>query len=491
MAFELDDLLPQHVREGAASQTKKWSDMQVAIFDSVRTTSEASLVEAVAGSGKTTTLVEAMKHGGMSPIFLAFNKSIAEELKSKVPAKATVKTLNALGHMILTRKRPGAKLEKWKSHNYFREHMSQALFEQLGLAAVRVVSVAKGSAVGIRGIATEDEFYDIAERYCTDIDLSLLPTLAKVAHRGFDELLRDPNSFDFDDQLYVPISEGWSFPRFDCAFVDEAQDLNAIQHLMLRALSTRIIAVGDRRQAIYGFRGALTTSMDILRDDFSMREFPLSITYRCAREITRMAQSIVPQIQWREDAPEGIIHYATEYPQPIAYDPKCMIVCRNNAPIFELALQFLRDNVPCRVLSSFLDEFEKFINGFKCETSAQLRTKLELWITHEREKCSLNGATGRLEGHEDRFATALLFCEQFATVQKIIGAIRSLVTSTAGPRISTVHRAKGLEASTVHQLRYDLIPSPRAISPEQLTQEENLRYVAITRAKDSLIFLPN
>lgn len=480
--IDLDSLLP-------SPQPKRvWSPYQLEVY---RESADPHLnihVEAVAGGAKTSTLVETARRLNGYSLFLAFNKSIASELASRVTQSTTVRTLNALGHGILTRKRPGAQFNQWKVHNYLRSNMSADLYQLLGPAVGKVVSVAKGSALGIGDSISDADFERIAEDYCPDIEDS--PAIAKIAGRAFFDSVSNTSEFDFDDQLYVPILEGWTFPSYPTVFVDEAQDLNRIQHLMLRALvnrGARIIAVGDRHQAIYGFRGALSDSMDKLLTEFQGIELPLSITYRCAKVITALAQTMVPQIQCADSAPEGQIINHEQYPELSFYRDGDLVVCRNNAPIFGLALQFLRARVHCRVMSSFLEEIEKFIRGFKVRTSAQLQSKLDAW--YERQKDDRR--PWRAEACADKYETLSAFCKEFFTVDAILSAIRTLSTSISGPRISTIHRAKGLEADRAIMLRYDLLPSPKAITPEQLAQEENLRYVAITRAKSELHFLPN
>jgi len=55
--------------------------------------------------------------------------------------------------------------------------------------------------------------------------------------------------------------------------------------------------------------------------------------------------------------------------------------------------------------------------------------------------------------------------------------------------LTTAHKSKGLEFSRVYILRYDLFPHKKAKRPKDLAQEANMKYVAITRAKDELHIL--
>ena len=58
-----------------------------------------------------------------------------------------------------------------------------------------------------------------------------------------------------------------------------------------------------------------------------------------------------------------------------------------------------------------------------------------------------------------------------------------------GVVLSTIHKSKGLEADNVFILDVNLIPSKYATTKDQLKQERNLLYVAITRAKNKLIYI--
>src|SRR5690606_11453384 len=111
---------------------------------------------------------------------------------------------------------------------------------------------------------------------------------------------------DFDDQIYMPTLFGGSFPRFPLVMVDEAQDLSPLNHAMLERLVTnRLIAVGDPWQSIYAFRGADRYSMERLQQRFSMRELPLSVSFRCPIEIVKRARFRAPHMQWPEWAKSG------------------------------------------------------------------------------------------------------------------------------------------------------------------------------------------
>jgi len=101
--MNLDDLLKDSSIEAKAETGKQWSEYQKAVFTHIRESRKSRIVEAVAGSGKTTTIVEGMKYlpQGSSALFLAFNRAIADELGQRVPAGVQASTFHALGVYIL------------------------------------------------------------------------------------------------------------------------------------------------------------------------------------------------------------------------------------------------------------------------------------------------------------------------------------------------------------------------------------------------------
>lgn len=479
--MNLDDLLHKPKRNIV------WSDMQEAIFAA----DGPKIIQGVAGCSKTTTLVEDTNRRGGEALMLAFNKGIATELASRVSG-ATVKTLNALGHQILMRKHPGAKLDSWRISKRLRQVMDPASYQDFGKATAQAISLAKANAIFAPVFA---DFVELMTNYELEVPTDMLAPLARVAERVWKDMMGNAqiSTFDFDDQLFIPIRDNHTFPLFDYIYVDEAQDLSPIQHLMVGRMVDRgaiLTAVGDRAQAIYGFRGATSDSMDLLKQTFRLKELPLSITYRCPKSVVSLAQQFVPQILAAPWAKDGEVRNLDQYPDPAQYQIEDLIVCRNNAPIFSLALQFVRVGLPCRVMSNFLEVLEKFIEDFDAQSSKDLRTKLDVWYGKEKTLCENSGRFGRLSGIEDRYQTLVAFCEKFDSVDEIIRTIRQLATSTNGPRIATIHKAKGLEADHVFILRPDLLPSPRAQSEAQIQAERNLQYVGITRAASVLTFLP-
>lgn len=273
-----------------------WSPEQTRIFDAlVDPALRHLLIVASAGSGKTTTIVQCAQ--GLSPYvahrFLAFNKSIADELSSRLPRHCQASTFHSAGISALKRAGYKPRIDGQKTSFLLRKQgLSKSDFQLYASAACRLVGYAKNAGLGVLRPATPEAFQSLLSHF-------------DVSHEGSDselialasKLLASSNSetnfIDFDDMLYLPLLLGLPFDRVATLFVDEAQDTNEIQRALLGKMlapTGRLVAVGDPSQSIYGFRGASSDAMTLLRNDFDMTVLPLSVSYRCSVAVVREAQ---------------------------------------------------------------------------------------------------------------------------------------------------------------------------------------------------------
>ena len=260
------------------------SPYQEAIFDFVRGGTGHGMIEAVAGSGKSTTLLKALEllPQTASVAFVAFNREIARHLRAQAPAQAKVCTLHSLGYeavrqaygnAITLDDRKTARIVNGLIPGDLRAREADARRE-LG----RLVSLARATLVDL---ADRHAVAELVDRY--DISLGIdQGQIASLLGQALDESLWQHNVIDYDDMVYLPVRLGLRMPQFDVLLVDEAQDLNAAQiELVLQSVGPggRVIAVGDRRQSIYGWRGADTEAIPNLIGRLRATTLPLSISY--------------------------------------------------------------------------------------------------------------------------------------------------------------------------------------------------------------------
>ena len=221
------------------------------------------LVDAVPGSGKTTTCVEAANRiNESSSIFLAFNKHIAQELGSRLTNMKT-KTIHALGLGSLGFR--DAKIEAYKYHGLVREFLKDKALssEESALTQTRIISLLSLTQLTLTDSTNPKALQTVANHYGLDqtdwqfVSAAVAPILEKGKQIA-------PQVIDFNDMVWLPyVLERYPDPN-RWVFVDEAQDLNPAQlDLVMKARRQggRIIFVGDKRQAIYGFTGADTQSI--------------------------------------------------------------------------------------------------------------------------------------------------------------------------------------------------------------------------------------
>jgi len=273
-----------------------WSTEQQRIFSALADpTLRHLLVVASAGSGKTTTIVQCTAE--LSPYvahrFLAFNKSIATELESRLPRHCIASTFHSAGMGALKRAGIKSRIDAQKTNFLLRKQgLSKTDFQTYASAACRLVSYAKNAGLGALHSADTLAFQRLLTHFDVQHegnDAELISIASKLLYSSNNEM----SFIDFDDMLYQPLRMGLPFDRVATLFVDEAQDTNEIQRAILRRMlapTGRLVAVGDPSQSIYGFRGASSDAMSLLRSEFAMTVLPLSVSYRCSVSVVKEAQ---------------------------------------------------------------------------------------------------------------------------------------------------------------------------------------------------------
>lgn len=491
-----------NIEDEPRDTTRRWSTFQTSIFAFVEHGQGNAIVEAVAGSGKSTTIIEAMKLVRGSAIFLAFNKSIADELKKKGVNARTFHSL-CFGVVLNSLK---ATLEQDKLKKLLRENaglesgpdeMSVAEERLYGAFAMRLVGLAKQVGMGFLTPDTFDAWVDICNHHDIEpeSELANLQRGIEIARMLLDWSNKDRQRVDFDDMLYIAVRDRLSLPKFDFIFVDEAQDTNMIQREILRMIQrpgARMVAVGDPAQAIYGFRGADARSLHMIAQEFNAVTLPLSISYRCAASVVKYAQQWVDHIQAREGAPEGEVNRRGLDWSPEDFSPNDLVVCRKTAPLISLAFKCIRFNVPAQVMGRDIGQgLKALIKKMNPRNIDDLVVKLGKFQEREIAKARKDDDEKKIESIQDKVGSLLFLIdalrEDRRDLQGLDAGIDYLFKDKQNAvKLATIHKAKGLEADTVWWLDFDQCPAQWARQPWQKQEEIHLCYVAATRAKNTL-----
>ena len=471
----------------------KYSPYQEAIFAFVAFSPDSAIVQAVAGSGKTTTIVEALNRApqGTNSIFLAFNKAISEELKSR---GVNARTFHSITYSPALRAIGAKTVNANKLRELTRASFPPDINRTYGNMAQKLVGLARNAGIGAIADDTEEAWQALADRHdiAPDEEGASMVTGITVA-RQLLQLCNASKEADFDDLLYQVVRLNIPLPRFDLVMVDESQDTNAIQRAILRKVLTprgRVIAVGDSAQAIYGFRGADSSSMALIAKEFNCTPLPLTITYRCAAAIVAYASQWAP-LEAAPDAPAGEVNDLQDRWSLVDFEPQDMVVCRTNAPLISLAYSLIRARVPCHIMGRDIGAgLTSLIEKLQPKGIDALAEKLGAWRDREAAKAALKGDDAKVAAILDKADCIMVLIDSLPenerTVPALCRTIDSLFSGTTGVTLASIHKSKGLEADTVWWLNRSACPSKWAKQAWQQEQERNLCYVAATRAKTTL-----
>lgn len=486
------------------------SPQQQAFYDWIDNEQGSCVLEAVAGAGKTTTLIQALSRMKGDVFFGAFNKNIADEIKSRVPrdleAKVDVSTMHAAGFRFWRRVAKTVKVDGNKCRTIFREASDKFTeyrpFEQ---AALSLVSLAKQSGFGCLVRATEQSWAGLIEHH--DIECpplqdgrdsqQLVVSLAqKTLQRSIE---RDMEVVDFDDMIYAPLYHNVKVWEHDWVLVDEAQDTNATRRaLALRMLKRggRLVAVGDRHQAIYGFTGADADALDLIATAVNAKLLPLTTTFRCPKAVVAYSRAWVKHIEAAATAPEGSVAQGELAKLSELARPGDAVLCRFNAPLLQNVYAFIAKGIPARVEGREIGAGLKALaTRWKARSLLQLANYLEAYLESETGKLRAKEKESKAAALEDKVAClhvviARVKANGGTTVDDLCAEIDKLFGDGESKEMvvfSSIHKSKGREWNRVVWLQTG--PSPWARKAWEQQQESNLCYVAATRSKNELVLV--
>lgn len=487
-----------------------WSQYQQDVFNFVEHGKGSAVISAVAGSGKTTTIVECAKRipSNKSVLFLAFNKNIATELGQRLAPYRNVEccTLHSYGFRAI-RKALGTQRANVKYTKY-RDYIANNISILSGIVGdeseesikrsyiYNVTNLLNMCRINLVQKGETDKITAIAEHHSIDLfadEVDAVSILLETCYHLSD------NNIDFCDQITMPCTTLKRFcDKYDYVFVDECQDLSKAQReLMLLALKKdgRFIAVGDRKQAINGFAGAGCDSFDLLAE-IAKKELPLSVNYRCGSKIIDLAQIIVPQIQAHEGAICGEIYEVEDFNALKGGD---MILCRKTAPLIRLCLKMITNNMAARVKGQDIGKgLVTLIERLKPKNIMYLYDKLDAELDRIKKHAEAKGIKNvdncvAVASFKDKVECISAFAETCSGIAELKRKIEYVFSDTAqrnGITLSTVHKSKGLENERVFIILPNKLPLTWKGQQEwEWEQEQNLKYVAITRAKSALYFV--
>lgn len=550
-----------------------------------RTSRGSVLISALAGTGKTSTLLWLLPSLSGDICVGAFNVPIARELEHRsklagiIPAPGSrldIGTVHKIGRRMLVdylaKEFPGTgsidvrdnesggnkiklildSLWKgvWLSENGPRRGPVQTgKFKYLATSIggthliAKLVEMGKNCGVGLAG---GWEWWEVAEHFQI---WGWRPPSETVQDQVFDlcdeileeslRLWEESRVIDIPDMIYLPLKLGLT-ANYRWVLIDEGQDLSNVRQMFAANLLDpehgRMIIVSDRNQAIYGFSGADSDALENIVTHIHARVAPgllgpdafaahpidrmkLSVSWRSTKAIIRWARTWVPDFQAAPDAEEG---------KPVEEVEESMfwckatageigtghaILCRNFAPLIPIAFKLMKNKIACSIEgrdlgAGLISMAKRITRDAKSATLGYLHNKLveefDFLLENAAEERGSTCDLTKEEAYAQDQVQALKFVVEIALGQvdrealidpALFDAIRELFVDTdknnansrLGVKLSTVHKAKGKEWPVVWIWgRNRFMPSPRARSDWERAQEENLIYVAGTRAMKEL-----
>jgi hypothetical protein len=449
---------------------------------------ESLRVLALAGTGKTSTLVAIAKAVPAEGLYLAFNRAIADEARRKFPSHVLVKTAHglayaALGHQFQAQGR--IENSSWA--------LRQAVLERYGDALSTVAGPRKTSSSSFAVLETLNAFLASA---ATNVSLDHVPLehhqsdtllIAELAQTIFNAMTSLTDTFPTNHDAYL---KAWALtsPRLRCMilYFDEAQDANPVLlDLVQRQKHVQRIWVGDENQAIYSFRRAINALQSI-----DLPAYPLTQSWRFGPKVAKVANAILwakdetLRVRGRPDCKDRVVaKRETEIPN--------VVLARTNAGLFEEAVSLLPRLQP--------DERVAFVGGLE-EVNNMVLAAYELQAHGKtkhpgfrffRKWDELQGIVESGQGGE--FGPFVKLVERHGNaipaMREALRAVAIADERLARVVFSTVHRYKGKQAPIVRLAGG--FPefcgfNKKTRRHEFRFEEANLAYVAVTRAERDL-----
>lgn len=470
-----------------------WSAEQEAIFDYFQYGEGNAVIRARAGTGKTTTSKEGFSLAPENKMLYAvFNKKNQREAEEKIrDSRVEVKTLHSVGFRCICSHWNGVKPDDAVEFDRLTSICEPP--KEMVSPILKLLGFAKNCFIA----PSENDIAELAEERMPDVEWSEYFSLDKasiIVHQILElSKQRDElNRISFNDMVWLPVTLNIVTPRFELVLVDEAQDMNLPQLMMAKRIAKgRVIVVGDDRQCIYGFRGAVHDGLSMMKGELNATEFGLTTTYRCPKLVVSLAQKYVPDYNAAKSAPAGIVDSVCE--ERICDTAKIgdAILSRANAPLMPICLSLLRRNIPAHIEGKDIGkQLLATVQKMKAKSVPNFIEKVTGWAKNLKLRLTKKkNCEARILLVDDQAETLCAIAEGLNSIHEVEQRIRDLFqdsdsASRSAVVLSTVHKAKGLEWSHVFLLRSTFLK-------RQNREEENIYYVALTRAKSHLTFVQN
>lgn len=428
-------------------------------------------VSARAGTGKTTTLVEFSKlRKADTIIYIVYNNSIKEEARGKFPSHVRIETAHSLAFSYI-KDIFGEKItdnltieDTMENIQYFKENNQKELEKiKIAVMIMKVLSnFFNSNTKSISDLNFNPFYLEKAQEYWEKmIDKENLE--CKITHDGYLKYY----------QLSEPILD------YDYIMVDEAQDSNeAMLDIVFRQKSNKIF-VGDPHQKIYGFRGALNVFNEKKYISISHEDFSLTESFRFGSEVANVANFILSDYKNEKILIKGCDRESVV--GNIDKEYQYTIITRTNTYLFDQAINFVKEGKKIFIVGGVDSILNQILDAYYLYKNKRSNIKSNYFKTISSFN-ALKELAQRLKIPEYMFLVRII--DKYGDMLfDYISLIKKNNTGkkTADVILTTAHKSKGLEFSTV--LIGEDFPKLEKI---ENSEEFNILYVAVTRATHDL-----
>lgn len=443
------------------------------------------VVRAFAGTGKTTTLEKfALNNPDTRMLYLAFQRSVADEGNARFPKNVTCRTSHQIAYAAI-----GKEYRHKQKQGLRLQDISEVIGSKDWRAIKDIVATLNTFLVSAdKTVLTGHTPNNDTPKALSTPELKYKADLVEIADHLWRRMIDKDDPFPMTHDGYLKLyqlSEPDLALRYGTILFDEAQDANPVTTALVLAQRCPIIFVGDRHQQIYRFRGA-DNALDIA-EMADATHLQLTNSFRFGPEVSLVANAILalkgettPLIgRGKQDEvlvtmPDDVGHVTVLHRTVMGTIQTAMAAAAQDRKIFWLG------GHNSYQISDVLDVY-----WLSKGESSKVRNK--------RLLAESGGDIGRYEqiaketgNSEMRRALHLIkdsnLLENLQKLQEHTVDDERMANVT----VTTVHKAKGLEWPNV-VLANDF-PDIFAMQdkPEEWCDEVNLLYVAVTRAMKRL-----
>lgn len=455
------------------------TDEQMAARDMFVAGQELALV-AGAGTGKTSTLVLMAGATRRRGLYVAFNKAIADEARSRFGANVDCRTAHSLAHKAVgrayqTRLSASARIPSNETARLLGIHKVLSVSSRpilpghqarLVMGMIRRFCYSTDRQVMARHLEPVNGLDQQAQDYVASV---LLP----YARKAWDDILCVDGNLRFEHDHYMKM---WALtgPTLAADFImlDEAQDTNPVLEEVFLSQSAQRVCVGDPAQQIYAWRNA----RDVMTG-FPAEHLFLTQSFRFGPDIARIAN------RWLKYAESDLqlTGYAAGESRVGPAREVDAVLCRGNADAMQQVLAFLEQGVAV-ALTGGGDTLRKIAYAAQDLKSGRRTGHPELFLF--KSWGDVQDYAEHDTAGQDLKAIVTLVDTYGSDV--IIDAVDRLADENAAKVIvSTAHKAKGREWARVRIGDGFVAPSvdEDGMQRQLRVGEARLIYVAVTRAR--------